>query len=187
MSTGKPYDDVSSLSHAMKTKLQSKKRKRTLVHIPSLFHQRDGDATSVLSSVHPILCPKCVAGSGRLLGHRGRHTTKLRSKAYQPFHPRQKNKSPCLLCIPGSGRLAGHRGRHTTTLPTTTPPGVRSKQLSSQITEVKDSLETVYSIESDDIGSRIHRKLRELKTCVKKMNGLLTKMTGGNSGRPFLL
>ena len=59
-------------------------------------------------------CDKCYEGSGKMMGHRGRHT--LEPKC-QPCSPASETKDDdgvfieCPKCPPGSGKKKGHRGK----------------------------------------------------------------------------
>ena len=58
----------------------------------------------------PLPCPKCVAGSGKPTGHRGRHRLALDSEDEQDGM--DDTNAPCPKCAEGSGNKIGHRGRH---------------------------------------------------------------------------
>jgi hypothetical protein len=68
-------------------------------------------------------CPKCVPGSGKLIGHMGRHVKKGSAKIFgsrgpvQPVAVPKQSQIECPRCIPGSGKLPGHFGRHITKKP----------------------------------------------------------------------
>ena len=60
-----------------------------------------------------VPCDKCFEGSGKMMGHRGRHT--LEPKC-EPCSPQSESKDDgdfveCPKCPPGSGKKKGHRGK----------------------------------------------------------------------------
>ena len=60
-----------------------------------------------------VPCDKCFEGSGKMMGHRGRHT--LEAKC-EPCSPQGESKDDgdfveCPKCPPGSGKKKGHRGK----------------------------------------------------------------------------
>ena len=61
-----------------------------------------------------VPCDKCCEGSGKMMGHRGRHTIELKCK---PCSSESESKDEdgvfveCPKCPPGSGKKKGHRGK----------------------------------------------------------------------------
>lgn len=73
--------------------------------------------TTTTPSPGPIFCQKCVQGSGKLQGHRGRHLVKC-LVARQPQiqtqipPPPTQSRNFCSKCVEGSGKYDGHTGPH---------------------------------------------------------------------------
>eukprot|EP01046_Picozoa_sp_COSAG06_P024111 COSAG06_NODE_1948_length_8000_cov_8.928870_3_plen_281_part_00 len=64
---------------------------------------------NAVSTVAAGECPMCVKGSGKPVGHKGRHmNAKVKPKAAGS----SSSSGECPLCAPGSGKPVGHKGRH---------------------------------------------------------------------------
>ena len=78
------------------------KRRRGSPVVKSKTPTKGGNAVQVP-------CPQCVVGSGKILGHLGRHRLKVSTPKSRVVSVGQR---PCLQCAEGSGKMLGHRGRH---------------------------------------------------------------------------
>ena len=82
--------------------LPTPKRRRGSPVVKSKTPTKGGNAVQVP-------CPQCVVGSGKILGHLGRHRLKVST-------PRSRlvgvGQLPCPQCAEESGKMLGHRGRH---------------------------------------------------------------------------
>ena len=82
--------------------LPTPKRRRGSPVVKSKTPTKGGNAVQVP-------CPQCVIGSGKILGHLGRHRLKVSAPKSRVVDIGQL---PCPQCAEGSGKMLGHRGRH---------------------------------------------------------------------------
>ena len=68
-------------------------------------------------------CSRCVAGSGKPLGHPGRHLRTLSNRRRRRVRTAPVEFVECPRCVAGSGKPLGHGGRHQRTLSVPAPVG----------------------------------------------------------------